>query len=76
MPRFGKSNNYSENPEVREVEKRVAKEAHQDQKNLDHAIDDLAHADKAHDKSIKVRSVFAGRSHHLRCLYHPLNHPR
>ena len=54
MPLFGKSNNYSENPEVREVEKRVAKEAHQDQKNLDHALGDLNKADKAHNSSIKV----------------------
>ena len=54
MPLFGKSDTFSENPEIREVEKRVAKEARADQKNLDHAINDLSHADKAHDKSIKV----------------------
>ncbi|TBU32016.1 hypothetical protein BD311DRAFT_655185 [Dichomitus squalens] len=54
MPLFGKSNNnWSENPEVREVEKRVAKETHEDQKNLDHALGDLSKADNTHNKSIK-----------------------
>lgn len=54
MPLFGKSDTVSENPDVREVEKVVAKEARTDQKNLDHAITDLSHADKSHNKSIKV----------------------
>ncbi|RPD66674.1 hypothetical protein L226DRAFT_556576 [Lentinus tigrinus ALCF2SS1-7] len=53
MPLFGKSETFSENPEVREVEKTVAKEARADQKNLDHAISDLSQADKTHSKSIK-----------------------
>ncbi|RPD62711.1 hypothetical protein L226DRAFT_532299 [Lentinus tigrinus ALCF2SS1-7] len=53
MPLFGKSDTFSDNPEVREVEKIVAKEARSDQKNLDHATNDLAQADKTHSKSIK-----------------------
>lgn len=53
MPLFGKSK-YSGNTEIREVEKRVAKEARTDQKNLDSAISDLSKAGDTHTKSIKV----------------------
>ena len=56
MPLFGgKSDALSDNPDIRTVDKRVAKEARADKKNLDHAIHDLSKADKAHAKSIKVR---------------------
>ncbi|KAI0637908.1 hypothetical protein C8Q77DRAFT_397473 [Trametes polyzona] len=54
MPLFGKSDTFSENPEIRQVEKMIAKEAREDQKNLDHTIEDLSSAEKAHNKSIKV----------------------
>lgn len=54
MPLFGKSDTFSENPEVRQVEKMIAKEAREDQKNLDHTIKDLSGAEKTHNKSIKV----------------------
>ncbi|KAI0356534.1 hypothetical protein OH77DRAFT_1423467 [Trametes cingulata] len=54
MPLFGKSDTFSENPEVRQVEKMIAKEARDDQKNLDHTIKDLSSAEKAHNKSIKA----------------------
>ncbi|PIL36860.1 hypothetical protein GSI_00550 [Ganoderma sinense ZZ0214-1] len=53
MPLFGKSK-YSENAEIREVEKRVAKEARTDQKSLDSAISDFSKAEDAHTKSIKA----------------------
>ncbi|TFK92983.1 hypothetical protein K466DRAFT_581435 [Polyporus arcularius HHB13444] len=59
MPLLGKSDTFSENPDVREVEKVVAKEARTDQKNLDHAITDLSHADKSHNKSIKAANKAA-----------------
>lgn len=62
MPLFRKSETSSEIPEIREVEKRVAKEAHADQKNFDHAITDLSHADKTHNKSIKVSTCFPANS--------------
>ncbi|KAI0676968.1 hypothetical protein C8Q78DRAFT_1000386 [Trametes maxima] len=54
MPLFGKSDTFSENPEIRQVEKMVAKEARDDQKALDHTIKDLSTAEKAHNKSIKA----------------------
>lgn len=55
MPLFGSSSNKNADPEVRQVEKTVAHEAKMDQKNFDHVIKDLNTAEKAHDKSIKVR---------------------
>ncbi|KAI0370171.1 hypothetical protein BV20DRAFT_966785 [Pilatotrama ljubarskyi] len=54
MPLFGKSDTFSDNPEVRQVEKMIAKEARDDQKNLDHTIKDLSSAEKAHNKSVKA----------------------
>ncbi|KAI9001299.1 hypothetical protein BD414DRAFT_474239 [Trametes punicea] len=54
MGLFGKSETYSENPEIRQVEKIIAKEAREDQKNLDHTIKDLSSAEKAHNKSVKA----------------------
>ena len=58
MPLFGsssKSSDLSDNPDIRDVQKRVSKEARADEKNLNHAISDLAKADKVHTKSLKVR---------------------
>ncbi|KAI0824685.1 hypothetical protein BC628DRAFT_1321714 [Trametes gibbosa] len=54
MPLFGKSDTFSENPEIRQVEKMIAKESREDQKNLDHSIKDLSSAEKSHNKSIKA----------------------
>lgn len=44
----------SADPQVREFEKRIANEAQQDQRTLDHAIKDLAQAEKSHTKSGNV----------------------
>ncbi|OBZ76972.1 hypothetical protein A0H81_03670 [Grifola frondosa] len=41
-------------PELRQVEKMVAKETKADQKNLDHTIKDLRKAEKSHNDSIKT----------------------
>ena len=48
------SSTASEDPEIRQVEKMIATEAKNDQKNLDHALKDLSKLDKTHEKAIKV----------------------
>ncbi|KAI0698619.1 hypothetical protein BC835DRAFT_1334061 [Cytidiella melzeri] len=51
---FGSNNDsMSADPTIREVEKRIASETKTDQKNLDHSIRDLKHAEKAHQNAIK-----------------------
>ncbi|KAH9894369.1 hypothetical protein C8Q73DRAFT_836312 [Cubamyces lactineus] len=60
MGLFGKSDTFSDNPEIRQVEKIIAKETREDQKNLDHTIKDLSGAEKAHNKSIKA----VDKAHH------------
>lgn len=45
----------SEDPETRQLEKMIATEAKNDQKNLDHALKDLSKLDKTHEKAIKAR---------------------
>lgn len=55
MPLFGsKDSSASQDPEVRQFEKMIAKEAHDDQKTLDHAVKDLKKAETSHNKGIKV----------------------
>ena len=44
----------SEDPTMRQLEKRIANEAHVDKKHLNHAIKDLTSAEKTHNNSIKV----------------------
>ena len=53
-----KNESMSTDPTIREFENRIANEAKSDQKNLDHAIRDLANAEKAHQKAIKVSCTF------------------
>ncbi|OCH95991.1 hypothetical protein OBBRIDRAFT_448135 [Obba rivulosa] len=53
MPIFGSNSNNTMDPEVRQIEKTVAREAKMDQKNMDHAVKDLNSAEKTHNKSIK-----------------------
>ena len=53
-----KNESMSTDPTIREFEKRISNEAKSDQKNLDHAIRDLANAEKAHQKAIKVSCTF------------------
>ncbi|EPT02318.1 hypothetical protein FOMPIDRAFT_1048014 [Fomitopsis schrenkii] len=44
----------AEDPEIRQVEKMIATEAKNEQKNLDHALKDLSKLDKTHEKAIKA----------------------
>ncbi|KAI0370170.1 hypothetical protein BV20DRAFT_966783 [Pilatotrama ljubarskyi] len=60
MPLFGKSDSFSENPETREIQKGIAKEARDDQRNLDHSVQDLSRAERTHQKSVKA----AQNAHH------------
>lgn len=56
MPLFqsSKSDKMSTDPQLRQAEKTIAKEAQGDQKALDHANKDLSGAEKTHSKSLKV----------------------
>ncbi|KAL1940831.1 hypothetical protein VTO73DRAFT_7872 [Trametes versicolor] len=54
MNLFGKSSTLSEDPEIRQVEKSIAQEAREDQKNLDRNIKALSGAEKSHNKSIRA----------------------
>lgn len=47
----------SQDPTIRQFEKRIANEARADEKNVDHAIKDLSSAESTHKKSIKVCQV-------------------
>lgn len=49
-----KSDTMSQDPTIRQFEKRISNEARADQKNLDHVIKDLSGAETTHNKSIKV----------------------
>lgn len=60
MNLFGKSSTLSEDPEIRQVEKSIAQEAREDQKNLERNIKDLSGAEKSHNKSIKVCKIPSG----------------
>ncbi|THH33699.1 hypothetical protein EUX98_g489 [Antrodiella citrinella] len=55
MPLFGSKDksSASQDPQVQQFEKIVAKEAHDDQKTLQHAVKDLKHAEASHNKGIK-----------------------
>ncbi|KIP09185.1 hypothetical protein PHLGIDRAFT_18701 [Phlebiopsis gigantea 11061_1 CR5-6] len=44
----------SSDPQIRDVEKRIAQEARQDERNLNHVIKDLRVAEKNHQKAIKA----------------------
>ena len=55
MPLCSSNSSMSTDPQIRNMEKRIAQEARSDQKNLDHVIKDLKNAEKAHQKAIKVR---------------------
>ena len=50
----GSKTSGSEDPEIRQLEKMIAKEAKSEQKALDHALKDLSKLDKSHEKAIKV----------------------
>lgn len=47
----------SADPQIRDVEKRIAAEEHTDQRNLDHVMKDLKTSEKTYQKAIKVPSV-------------------
>ncbi|CDO74552.1 hypothetical protein BN946_scf184632.g9 [Trametes cinnabarina] len=56
MGLFGKSDPSSQNKEDRQIEKIVAKEERDEQKNLDHTVKDLSSAEKAYNKTVKAIS--------------------
>lgn len=55
MGLFSSDSDMSPNPEIRQVEKIVAKESKADQQSIDHAVKDLAKTEKAASKAVKVR---------------------
>lgn len=57
------SDSMSTDPQIREMEKRIAQEARTDQKNLDHVIKDLKTTEKNHQKAIKVCILSAYATH-------------
>lgn len=61
-----RTDSVSADPQIRQFENVVASEAKGDQKTLEHAIKDLANADKTHSKSINVCSIV------LHSVTHPL----
>lgn len=61
----------STDPQIRQVEKMMEKEAKADQKTLSHAIKDLTGVEKNHDKSIKVSDRIPQK-----CLFHSPRFPR
>lgn len=52
----------SADPQIRDVEKRIAAEEHTDQRNLDHVMKDLKTSEKTYQKAIKVSYPACARS--------------
>ena len=55
MPLFASSSSKNVDPEVKQVEKAVTKEARVDERNLKHAMKDLEATEKSHAQSVTVR---------------------
>ena len=54
---FNKDKNLSQDPQIRKLEKSIAKDGRADQKNLDQATREVRKAEKTHEKAVKVCNV-------------------